>query len=85
MAAKRKIAGPYRVKNFSVNTPSYTIVEMMNNKDNTYQELRPSRSYNANQRSAAYAMCGRLNQKWQDTQRDSGDLDLISYWEEATN
>lgn len=85
MAAKQKVFGPYRVKNIGVYPGNvYEVVEMVDNSSNTWQELRPRRTYL--NRQSAYGKCLRLNKRWhEETSQDPDDDDSIEYWEKATN
>jgi hypothetical protein len=82
MPAKQKVFGPYHVKNIGADGGVYMVVEMVDNTSNTYQELRPNRTYL--NRQAAYGKCLRLNRRWQEQLNPDGD-DLLDYWKIATN
>lgn len=81
MTTKQKVCGPYRVKNIGVGGDVYQVVSMMDNESNTWEELRPNRTYL--NRQSAYGKCLRLNKRWQDDNAD--DVDMLEYWEKATN
>ncbi len=78
---KRKVFGPYRVKNIGVDGEVFEVVEMEDNHSNTWQELRPR--YTTQLRQAAFGKCLRLNQRWQDEHMMEDDL--LEYWKEAAN
>jgi hypothetical protein len=78
---KRKVIGPYRVKNIGANGPVYEVVALVNNQSNTWEELRPR--YTTLSRQAAFGKCLRLNRRWQDD-LNPDELDLIDYWKEAS-
>ena len=68
-----KVYGPYRVIDIGNNESSYQVVEMAAPEDaSMYYELRPNRSYTI--RQSAYNRCRRLNEKWQEENRDRPDL-----------
>ena len=79
--SKQKIYGPYRVKNIGVGGNVYMVVEMVDNYSNTWQELRPNRTYL--NRQAAYGKMARLNRRWQEDYWN--EPELLEYWREATN
>ena len=82
MAAKQKVFGPYRVKNIGSDGDVWEVVEMVDNTSNTYQELRPRKTYI--NRQAAYGKCLRLNKQWQE-QLSPEESDLLDYWKEVAN
>ncbi len=82
MPAKQKVHGPYRVKNIGVDGDVYELVEMVDNTSNTYQELRPRKTYTKN-RQPAYGKCLRLNRRWQADHMMEDDI--LEYWQNATN
>jgi hypothetical protein len=75
--AKRTVIGPYRVKDTGV----IEVVIMRDNHENTWEELRPRRTYAS--RQSAYRSCMALNAQWQN--EHMFDNDLLTYWQEATN
>jgi hypothetical protein len=78
---QRQVFGPYRVKNIGVDGDVYEVVEMVDNTSNTYQELRPRKTYL--NRQPAYGKCLRLNRRWQ---KDNILEDaILEYWQDATN
>jgi len=81
MSTKQKVFGPYRVKNIGVEGDVYQVVAMVDNSSNTWEELRPNRTYL--NRQSAYGKCLRLNRRWQ--QDHEMDFDMLEYWEKATN
>ncbi|HYU75835.1 MAG TPA: hypothetical protein VEL31_24440 [Ktedonobacteraceae bacterium] len=81
MAAKQKVHGPYRVKNIGSVNGVYEVVEMVDNTSNTWQELRPRKTYL--NRQPAYGKCLRLNRRWQE--ENIMEDDLLTYWQNATN
>lgn len=64
MVIKQKIVGPYRVKNIGANGDVWEVVEMIDPRTNTWEELRPRRTYL--HRQPAYGLCLRLNKRWND-------------------
>lgn len=83
----QRVYGPYRVKNIGVDGDVWEIVGMVNNHDSrTWEELRPRVTYAGKEkRQTAYAKCLRLNKRWNQDMLESMRLDLIEYWEKATN
>lgn len=82
MAAQQKVFGPYRVKNIGSGNGVYEVVDMVDNHSNTWQELRPRKTY-LNRRSAI-SQCYRMNRRWQE-ELNPDELDLLDYWKQATN
>ncbi len=84
MTAKQTIYGPYRVKNIGVNGDVYQVVEMIDNQSNTWEELRPNKTYLNPQ--SAYGRCARLNRRWQDEHAlDDNWFEMRDYWMKTTN
>ena len=81
MPAKQKVYGPYRVKNIGEGGDVYQVVSMIDNSSNTWEELRPNRTYL--NRQSAYGKCLRLNRRWQSD--NEMDFEMLEYWEKATN
>jgi hypothetical protein len=81
MPAKQKVFGPYRVKNIGSGNGVFEVVEMVDNHSNTWEELRPRKTYL--NRQPAYGKCLRLNRRWQEEHMMEDDL--LTYWQEATN
>jgi hypothetical protein len=81
MPAKQKVFGPYRVKNIGVGGDVYEVVEMVDNHSNTWEELRPRKTYL--NRQSAYGKCLRLNKRWQEDH--ALDDEMLEYWEKAEN
>lgn len=82
MVAQQRVYGPYRVKNIGANGDVYEVVEMVDNHSNTWQELRPRKTYL--NRQAAYGKCLRLNKQWQE-QLNPDEFEILEYWTEASN
>lgn len=81
MSAKQKIFGPFRVKNIGSGGDVYEVVEMVDNTSNTWEELRPRKTYL--NRQSAYGKMRRLNARWQDD--NALEVDMLEYWEKAVN
>lgn len=81
---QERVYGPYRVKEIGVEV--YEVVEMVNNHSNTWEELRPRKTYASsdNARQIAYAHCLRLNKRWQE-QLNPDEWEMLEYWKSATN
>lgn len=65
MVAHKTIAGPFEVKNIASygQPPVYEVIEIVSeNRD--YESLRPRKVYVT--RQSAYALCARLNRRWQE-------------------
>ena len=83
MAATQKVFGPYRVKNIGSGSGVFEVVEMVDNSSNTWQELRPRKTYL--NRQSAYGKCLRLNRRWQQETMMAMEDDLLHYWQKAAN
>lgn len=81
MPTKQKIFGPYRVKNIGEGGDVYEVVEMVDAHSNTWEELRPRRTYL--NRQSAYGKCLRLNRRWQEDHEL--DVEMLEYWKNAEN
>lgn len=79
--AGQTIFGPYRVKNIGAVGDVYEVVEMVDNFSNTWMELRPRKTYLV--RQSAYALCARLNKRWQ--REHELDSEMLDYWRNAEN
>lgn len=69
--ARQTVEGPYRVKNFGVDGDLYEVVEMVDEAKNSFEYLRPRRTYL--KRESAYQAMARLNRRWQKAQLESDD------------
>ena len=67
--AKQTVQGPYRVKNFGVGGGLYEVVEMVDEEKNSFEYLRPRRTYL--KRQSAYQAMVRLNRRWQEECHDT--------------
>jgi len=79
--ATQKIFGPFRVKNIGSDGNVYEVVEMIDNYSNTWEELRPRKTYL--NRQSAYGKMRRLNARWQEDNALEGHL--LEYWKQVKN